>query len=662
MSIHSQPLYLGIDTGGTFTDGVLFDPQQRQVVRAAKVLTTHHDLKICIANILDELLPGPAPELALVSLSTTLATNAIAEGKRRPAALLLIGYDPELVQRFQFHRQFGTPDYFFIRGGHLANGKEREALDEEAIRRAAAQVQGRVDAFAVSAYNSPRNASHEQRAAAVLSGLTALPVVQAHHLSGELDSIRRATTASLNASLLAHTREFMEAVEVMLAQKGIQCPVMVMRGDGSIVRTDFARERPVEIIHSGPATSAIGGYYLAETEAALVVDMGGTTTDLCVVDRGRIETIGDGAAIGPYRTCVRTVKSHSFGLGGDSLIQFDHFRHFSVGPERVLPLSYLCHEHPQVKQRLVNWLRSKDKILYSDELEHWILRREPLRQLANRYNQKAVELLRAGPVRMRDLVKAAGAVSVRALDTAELVNQGIIERAGLTPTDILHVTQEFQPWDVEAAVLAVEMAARLWGEDAQAFAGRVKTWITRRIAGEIVQYLSGMAFSAAESGQLDRWLFDESMSGSGPYLGCRIALKVPLVGIGAPASAFLPAVAAALGTECILPPHYHVANAVGTVVGNVIVRQKGSVFPCLEGAAITGSLARVANSQTKFERYEEALEYVRTTLEEQVTAQSRLAGAESVVVECEERPVAEGMTEVYAVAIGKPGVNGRAVR
>jgi N-methylhydantoinase A/oxoprolinase/acetone carboxylase beta subunit len=84
--------YLGIDTGGTYTDGVLFDSQSQQVVKSVKVLTTHHDLRHCIEHVLDQILAEPNVHISLVSLSTTLATNAIAEGKRKPVALFLLGY------------------------------------------------------------------------------------------------------------------------------------------------------------------------------------------------------------------------------------------------------------------------------------------------------------------------------------------------------------------------------------------------------------------------------------------------------------------------------------------------------------------------------------------------------------------------------------------
>jgi N-methylhydantoinase A/oxoprolinase/acetone carboxylase beta subunit len=209
-------------------------------------------MRLCVAEVLGRLIPDGSVNISLVSLSTTLATNAIAEGKRRPVALLLLGYDPELVHRFSFHQQFGTPHYFFIQGRHGLDGVEQAPLDEAEVASTVEAMKDRVDAFAVASYAGPVNAGHEQRAAEIISGLCGLPVVQAHHLSSELDSIRRATTASLNASLLSNIQEFLDAVEAMLAQRGLSCPLMMVRGDGSIVKAGFARH-PAASSWQGPA-------------------------------------------------------------------------------------------------------------------------------------------------------------------------------------------------------------------------------------------------------------------------------------------------------------------------------------------------------------------------------------------------------------------------
>ena len=148
----TQPIHLGIDTGGTFTDGVLFNTKQRSVIRKAKVLTTHEDLTVCISNVLDALLGEVEIPIELVSLSTTLATNAIAEGKRKPVALLLLVYDPELVYQYHFDQEFATRHFFFIQGRHSLNGVEQIQLDEAEIARVIMECKDEVEAFAICSY------------------------------------------------------------------------------------------------------------------------------------------------------------------------------------------------------------------------------------------------------------------------------------------------------------------------------------------------------------------------------------------------------------------------------------------------------------------------------------------------------------------------------
>ena len=659
MKSSRTPLYLGIDTGGTYTDGVLLDPASREVVRSVKVMTSHNDLRVCIAAVLQAMLPDEDQPIALVSLSTTLATNAIAEDRRRPTALLLLGYDPDLVHTFGFERQFGTPHYYFLQGKHDLDGRELCPPDPDQIRQVVEDTHEQVEAYAVASYAGPMNASHELFAAALIRELSTAPVVEAHHLSGQLDSIRRATTASLNASLLPATEAFMSAVEAMLAERGLTCPVMMVKGDGSIVHLDYARSRPVEIIHSGPATSAIGGQYLARTERALVIDMGGTTTDLALVESGQVRVQPNAATVAGYRTCVRTIQAHSFGLGGDSRIEFDRWGSVTIGPERVLPLSYLPVRFPQLKAGMLTWLKARAEIRYADELEFWILRRQPARPPADEQSRRILTLLQAAPQPFEVLRKQTGPIAPTLVE--RMIGQEWIERAGLTPTDLLHVSGEYQPWDVEIARLAVEAVARGLEQSTDGFVQQTRQLMTDRMTAEIIQFLSGQNLSdrrlVRRGDALDRWLLDESLHPQDIFLGSSIHLKTPLVGIGAPAGAFLPPVARALHTELILPPHYEVANAVGTVVGNVVVQAESQVFPELDGASIVGYFSRVDNHQTSFHDFESARSHARQTVINSVSDRVRQAGAGSFEVECHETEIWDGTVRFEAMAIGRPGEN-----
>src|SRR5512141_1513089 len=145
-------LYLGIDTGGTFTDGVLLDSSSGAVLASAKVPTTHADLRVCIADILGRLVPADPAGVRLVSLSTTLATNAIAEGKNRPVGLFLLGYDQEMLAKFKLDRELAAGRVFYIQGGHYLDSQEQAPLDEAALLDAARGALPEVEAFAVSGY------------------------------------------------------------------------------------------------------------------------------------------------------------------------------------------------------------------------------------------------------------------------------------------------------------------------------------------------------------------------------------------------------------------------------------------------------------------------------------------------------------------------------
>jgi N-methylhydantoinase A/oxoprolinase/acetone carboxylase beta subunit len=653
------PIYLGIDTGGTFTDGVLLDPLTHTILKTTKVLTTHHDLRICIAQVLDQLASDGGGDISLVSLSTTLATNAIAEGKARPVALFLLGYDQKLVYQYDFHTQFGTDRFFFIDGGMDMNGREQSPLDEETLAARVSEVMEQVEAFAVSSYAGTFNASHEERAGTILSHISGLPVVQGNHLTSRLNSIRRATTASLNAGLLSTAYDFLTTVQAMLVQRSITCPLIVVRGDGSLVSADFASHRPVEIIHSGPATSAIGGLYLAGVESALVIDMGGTTTDLALLSNGRPLLDKGQATVSGYKTSVRTIRARSFGLGGDSQIQFSPRGEVTVGPRRVIPLSYLAYQYPEVKHDLLAWLEGAPEKFYSDRLAYWLLRREPRQPFRDTRTQKVLDLLRGGPKRLPWLLKQAGAVSVVQVDGSRLVREDIIAEAGLTPTDLLHVTGEYAPWDRETACKVVEVLAHSWGCSPDALVEMVREQMTRKIVAEVLHFLTGHevpdALEGTKNGSLARWMFEENLAPSDPFLGFQVQLKLPVIGIGAPARAFLGGAAAALGTEIIFPQHYAVANAVGTVVGNVFVQHEAEVLPVVEGSVITGYTARAGSHQARFASMDEALVFARTQAAEQARAEAAAAGAKEPVIEMEEENILGGMVRLSVRAVGKPG-------
>jgi N-methylhydantoinase A/oxoprolinase/acetone carboxylase beta subunit len=240
----AQELWLGLDTGGTFTDAVLL-ADGRHVIAAAKALTTPWNLALGIGGAIRavlDLLPADSgrQDIGLVSVSTTLATNAVVENRFSPVCTLLIGFDDAMVERSGLERHGSGGLVARVQGGHMATGEESAPLDEAAVTRAVAEHQSHVEAFAVAAHFSVRNPAHELRARALIRGLTPKPVTCAHELSSKLDAPRRALTAALNARLTPQIRQLIEALSRVLADESIDAPLMIVKGDGSLMKADIA--------------------------------------------------------------------------------------------------------------------------------------------------------------------------------------------------------------------------------------------------------------------------------------------------------------------------------------------------------------------------------------------------------------------------------------
>ena len=280
-----MPVLLGIDTGGTYTDAVLFD-EDHGVIGSAKSLTTKHDLSIGVSKAAGAVLPEDPSLIRLVSISTTLATNAIVEGHGNPVCLILIGQRADALERSRLGQIMAADPVVFVSGGHSAGGVERQPLDIETVRSAVLAHAPRVSAFAVAGHFAVRNAGHEETVRDLIYELTDLPVTCSHELTTNLDAPRRALTAVLNARLIPVLQELIRVVERMLETHRIHAPLMVVMGDGSLKSAQTALVRPVETILSGPAASVVGARYLCGERDGYVVDIGGTTTDIALLKGG----------------------------------------------------------------------------------------------------------------------------------------------------------------------------------------------------------------------------------------------------------------------------------------------------------------------------------------------------------------------------------------
>lgn len=579
-SVVRSGMGLGIDAGGTYTDAVIYDFAAGRVLSKAKALTTHHDPLIGIRAALDALNEELLPRVGLVALSTTFATNAIVEDRGgEPGCIVMphAGFDETRI-RWR-HRA--------VIGGRMSiGGEELQAFDTERCREAVRRLLAEgVDAFAVSGYGSTRNPAHELAARDVIAQECDLPVVCGHELSARLNFISRANTAALNARLLPLIDRLLAAAQQTLLERGVTAPLMVVKGDGSLINVETARERPVETILSGPAASVMGAHHLSGADSAMVIDVGGTTTDAAIIEDGRPRLSPEGASVGGWQTSVEAVQIRTMGLGGDSQIDFNADRDLLIGPRRVLPLCYLgATLEDDIADDLERVGRYDESARTDASGLEWLLR-GPMaahRDLEER-ERAMLDVLGDGAMPRSRLAARLGLASPRLLNTRRMEDRGVLARAALTPTDLLHYTGEFTAWNVDVARAAVEAFARLYGCAAAEVPTLVWEQIGRKLGLMVIAEEFGRRTALEQAAEecealaavLTRIL---SVDDDAP-LSLTPSYGRPVTGIGAPAAAFLPPLSSRLGAEVIVPEHAEVANAVGAIISHVAASEVVAVRP-----------------------------------------------------------------------------------
>jgi N-methylhydantoinase A/oxoprolinase/acetone carboxylase beta subunit len=578
----AEGLWLGLDTGGTFTDAVLLVDGSR-VIASAKALTTPWNLAIGIGNAIRavlDLLPAEASraDVSLVSVSTTLATNAVVENRFSPVCTLLIGFDDAMVERSGLQRHGSDGLVVRVQGGHTATGDESAALDEAAIANAVTEHGARVEAFAVAANFSVRNPDHELRARKIIRTLSPKPVTCAHELSSKLDAPRRALTAALNARLTPQIRHLIEALSRALERESIDAPLMIVKGDGSLMRAQMALEYPVETILSGPAASVVGAGFLTGLSDFVVADMGGTTTDIAVVAGGRPAISGEGALVGAWRTMVEAVDVRTSGLGGDSEVQFDRQHRLCVGPRKAMPLSLLAHTFPAALGLLQSMAELERLPSHPAQFAFRNPDREPPPH-SSALERRVWAALDLQPRHVSSIVHSSASFDA----LRRLADAGLATLAAFTPSDAMHVLDRQQGWCLEAAVCGARILAT---EERNARAARSAVSpqeICERTYEHVVRETGRVLLAAALAndpglqargrgwGELGARLIEETVAGRrfSALLEATLALARPLVAIGAPVGAYYPEVARRLGAPLHIPTHAAVCNAVGAVAGVV---------------------------------------------------------------------------------------------
>jgi len=628
-------IFLGVDTGGTYTDAVLLDSEAEVVLGSAKSLTTRNDLSLGIGRAVDAALEAASlkPQaVAMVSLSTTLATNALVEGQGGRVALVFIGFDAADLGRGGLTEALNGDPVIMLAGGHSHAGQQTDPLDTAALEAALATTEAA--GFAVAARFATRNPAHEIAARDLIRRVTGRPVTCSHELSANLNGPKRALTAVLNARLIGMIDRLVAACECHLARAGITAPLMVVRGDGALISANVVRERPIETILSGPAASIVGARWLTRADDALVSDIGGTTTDVAMLRGGLPEIDPMGARVGGFRTMVEAVAMRTTGLGGDSethLINEGLTGRLFLGPRRLVPVSLLAAEHGAMVHAALDRALSVEAAGEHDG--RFVI---PMGGETGGLAPREAALLARITAPMPLAAALTTRLEVAAMD--KLVARGLVMLSGVTPSDASHVLGGLSDWDRAAAEKAMLLMARRrngqgqrLAPDAAHLAQKIIDQLTDQTATCLLEAAFGEdpQFADEDPAVLARHCL--LLAGLGQHRGpveLSARLGVPVIGLGASAPYYYGAVGARLGAGMILPEHAGVANAIGAVVGQVSQKTTGLV----SSPGVGRFTAHLPYGPEHFANRDDAFAAMEAFLVSDASARAREAGAGDIHV------------------------------
>ena len=636
---------IGIDTGGTCTDAVVYDFDSGEVLAAGKALTTKQNLEIGIANALDTLPQELVEKAGGIALSTTLATNASLENKGARAKLLLIGFQDSLMDHLkEAFRSYGMTDMTrFITLEARAEGVFSHPVDPdwEALRAEAPEMFADSDSVGiVQVYPRANGGRFELTALKILQEVLDVPVTIAYEISNEIDIMKTCAGTLLNAMLIPLVSEFMEAIRHVCERRGLRAPISIILSNGTMVPAETARQFPVETILCGPAASVVGGSVLARESSGMIVDMGGTTTDIAIVRDQIPAPATGGIKIGRWRTMVQGIYVDTIGLGGDSGIKCkDHI--LSLDAVRVIPISILAEQYESALPRLERLSAEKDHASPYD-LEFYVLLKDISGKAGYTDEERALcEALREKPLIISDLAEKLDCEK-RRLPAARLESDGVIIRSGLTPTDMMLLNGDFDLYDTAAARIAARYMADLAQCAPEELPGRVYELVQRKMYFALGRVILGQRFPKIKDLEDPDYLapileacYQQAVQRLDDPEGyekaegvLELRSRLPLIGVGAPIHVFLPRVAALLDTRAVVPSHAGVANALGAIASRRTATVQLRIQAIYENTVLVGYAVAEEGKRVFFkrDRKTEAVEYGREIVDRAIRKKAEQSG------------------------------------
>lgn len=312
-----KTLYVGVDVGGTYTDAVLLEKGR---VRATAKVPTRPDLLSSLLEAFDKIIMQgfPTELIKKVVFSTTMITNLIAEKKYDRVGLLVMPGPGLCSSAYNF-----PADTQIVSGVIDYRGREIVPVDLAGVDQALAGFAAKnLHKIAIVGKFSSRNNVHEvQVEKYVRKKFPDWHCEVGHKVAGQLNFPRRVISTYLAAATREKYQNFIRSVQEALAKRQLTAPVFILKADGGTLPLSYSSETAIETIFSGPAASTLGVQALTPAgETSVVVDIGGTTTDLALILSGVPLLSSKGARVNDYLTHVRTLAVKSVPIGGDSAV------------------------------------------------------------------------------------------------------------------------------------------------------------------------------------------------------------------------------------------------------------------------------------------------------------------------------------------------------
>ena len=570
-------LGIGIDTGGTCTDAVIFDSKSRKILSWAKTLTTKNDLKIGILEAMRGLDDELLHKAEYIALSTTLATNACVEDKGGRAKLVFIGLDPRAVTMMK--GTYGLPeisDIYFLDCKLDISDRKATSPDWDKFREDVRRDFREYDSVALVQINPQLNGGmFEIQAEEIIKEETGALCVRGYDLFQEINVQKRGATALLNARLMPLVMEFFDSIEASMKEMGLDLKVYVMKSDGTVMGREYAMRRPVETLLCGPAASVRGAMELTHAEEGLVIDMGGTTSDVALIRNGR-PVASDGVKVGQWRTMVKGVDIDTFALGGDTGVLLKD-NDILLDNRRVIPISVLAHNYPKVMDGLEEIIRRFYSFPLKDGLFLVLIKKPENISGYSRKEQQIIGFLEEGPLSYLQLSDRMG-ISHHFFDLKRLEDEGIIMRSGVTPTDAMHIRGDYTEYSVEAAEMGVRYLTMQTRMGRDKIVQKIYDMVIFRLYKNLIhlelEHEMGKDYREEDKATVEKIalnIMKHFRSGiSQEYIKAKTYSGFRLIGVGAPTGIFIKDTAALMETESSVSEYSGVANAVGAAAGDII--------------------------------------------------------------------------------------------